>query len=114
MIGTQKFFFALVRAGLWLDANHKYKNATGSFEGIDWSEVRHLADEQLVVGLVAAGIDVYKMQVPGFKIAKADALQFIGQTLQLELRNQAMNYFIGVMEEKMRAEGIYTLLVKGQ
>lgn len=41
-------------------------------------------------------------------------LQFIGRTVQLEQRNQAMNYFIGVMVEKMREAGIYTVLVKGQ
>lgn len=105
-------FFALVRAGLWSDANNI--SASGSFEGVNWSEVQKLAEEQSVVGLVAAGIDVYKMQVPGFKIAKTDALQFIGQTLQLEQRNQAMDYFISVLVEKMRAEEIYTLLVKGQ
>lgn len=40
--------------------------------------------------------------------------QFIGRTVQLEQRNQAMNYFIGVLVEKMREAGIYTVLVKGQ
>ena len=34
--------------------------------------------------------------------------------MQLEQRNQAMNYFIGVLVEKMREAGIYTVLVKGQ
>ena len=47
-------------------------------------------------------------------VPKPIALQFIGRTVQLEQRNQAMNYFIGVLVEKMREAGIYTLLVKGQ
>ena len=47
-------------------------------------------------------------------VPKPIALQFIGRTVQLEQRNQAMNYFIGVLVEKMREAGIYTVLVKGQ
>ena len=34
--------------------------------------------------------------------------------LQIEKQNSAMNSFIGVLVEKMRKEGIYTLLIKGQ
>lgn len=45
---------------------------------------------------------------------KKDVLQFIGRTVQLEQRNQAMNYFFGVLVEKMREAGIYMVLVKGQ
>ena len=47
-------------------------------------------------------------------VPKPIALQFIGRTVQLEQRNQAMNYFIGVLVEKMHEAGIYTVLVKGQ
>lgn len=46
-------------------------------------------------------------------VPKPITLQFIGRTVQLEQRNQAMNYFIGVMVEKMREAGIVTVLVKG-
>ena len=45
---------------------------------------------------------------------KPIALQFIGRVTQLEQRNQAMNYFIGVIVDKMREVGIETVLVKGQ
>lgn len=38
----------------------------------------------------------------------------MGQTLQLEQRNKAMNDFIACLAEKMRRVGIYSLLVKGQ
>lgn len=48
------------------------------------------------------------------KPAKKDMLQFIGRTVQTEQQNQAMNYFIGVLVDKMRAEGISVVLVKGQ
>ena len=36
-----------------------------------------------------------------FNVPKPIALQFIGRTVQMEQRNQAMNYFIGVLVEKM-------------
>ena len=100
-----KAFFALLRAGLW------EKDARLSPYGdIDFAAVQQIAEEQSVVGLVAAGLE----HVVDKKPAKKDVLQFIGQTLQLEERNQAMNYFIAVTVDKMRESDIYTLLVKGQ
>ena len=63
-----------------------------------------------MVGLLAAGIE----HVVDGRRDKKDVLQFVGRTVQLEQRNQSMNYFIGVIVEKMREEVIYTLLVKGQ
>lgn len=102
---NEKAFFALLRAGLW-----EKEVQLSSFGEIDFEQVQRLAEEQSVVGLVAAGLDhVVDVMVP-----KKDVLQIIGQTLQLEQQNQAMNYFIGVLIEKMRKEGIYTVLVKGQ
>lgn len=100
-----KAFFALLRAGLW----EKEVQLT-SFGEIDFKQVQRLAEEQSVVGLVAAGLD----HVVDVKVPKKDVLQIIGQTLQLEQQNHAMNYFIGLLVEKMRKEGIYTVLVKGQ
>jgi len=77
-----------------------------------------LAEEQSVVGLLAAGIETVQgswLKVHGFPLVhKSIALQFIGRTVQLEQRNQAMNYFIGVLVEKMREAGIYMALVKGR
>lgn len=98
-------FFALLRAGLW-----EKEVQLAPYGEIDFSAVLDLAEEQSVVGLLAAGID----HVVDCKPQRKDVLQFIGRTVQLEQRNQAMNYFIGVMVEKMREAGIYTLLVKGQ
>lgn len=87
-------------------------------DDVDWSKVLDLAEEQSVVGLLAAGIEVVqgsRFKVHGAPLVpKPIALQFIGRVTQLEQKNQAMNYFIGVLVEKMREAGIYTLLVKGQ
>ncbi len=98
-------FFALLRAGLW-----EKEVQLQQYGQIDYSEVQRLAEEQAVVGLIAAGLE----HVTDLKIPKKDLLQFIGQTLHLELRNETMNDFIGVLVEKMRKEGISALLVKGQ
>ena len=102
---TEQAFFALVRAGLW-----EKEVQLVPYGEIDFSEVLRLSEEQSVVGLVAAGIE----HIVDRKPQKKDVLQFIGRTVQLEQRNQAMNYFIGVMVEKLRDAGIYTVLVKGQ
>ncbi len=98
-------FLALVRGGLW-----EKDVRLSKFKPIDYSRVLSLAEEQSVVGLVTAGLE----QVVDAKVPKNIVLQFVGQALQLEQRNGSMNYFIETLVEKMREEGIYTLLVKGQ
>lgn len=102
---TEQAFFALVRAGIW-----EKDLRLSPYGKIDFAEVLQLAEEQSVVGLVAAGIE----HITDKKPQKKDVLQFIGRTVQLEQRNLAMNHFIGVLVEKMRENGIYTVLVKGQ
>ena len=105
---------------------------------IDWGEILRLAEEQSIIGLIADAIDRFKVSsadfcrdsaepeqvrsslaVPKvhdsrFMVPQVWALQFIGQTLQIEQQNKAMNQFLGEMVSKMRRAGIYTLLVKGQ
>lgn len=102
---TTDAFFALLRSGLW-----ETECRLSPFLPVDFSALLQLAQEQSVVGLIAAGLG----HVVDVKPEKKDVLQFIGQTVQLEQRNAAMNYFIGVLVDKMRAVDIYTLLVKGQ
>ena len=102
---TVSVFFALVRAGLWEE-----ESRLSSFDNIDLSEIYRLAEEQSIIGLVAAGLE----HVVNVKLSQEFALQFVGQALQLEQRNIAMNRFITKLVEKMRDAGIYTLLVKGQ
>lgn len=98
-------FFALLRAGLWEKEVH-----LTPYGEIDIGTVLQLAEKQSVVGLIAAGIE----HIADARPAKRDVLQFIGRTIQMEQQNQAMNYFIGVLVDKMREAGIKTLLVKGQ
>lgn len=105
-----KAFLALVRAGLWKDSQKFRVERLGVRDSVDWGEVHRLAEEQSVVGLVAAGLE----HVADLKAPQGIVLQFVGQTLQLEQRNSAMNSFVGVLVDKMRDADIYTLLVKGQ
>ena len=105
MDNNQKVFFELLRAGLW------EKDARLSqYKEIDYSVILKLAEEQSVVGLVAAGLE----HVVDVKVPQQWALQFAGQTIQLEQRNKAMNAFIAKLIEKLRYNNVYTLLVKGQ
>ena len=105
-------FFALMRAGLF--PVHGSQFTVNGFDLVDWGEVYRLAEEQSVVGLIADAIDRFKVQDSRFKVPQEWALQFVGQTLQLEQRNKAMNVFIADLVEEMRKAGIYTLLLKGQ
>ncbi len=81
---------------------------------MDWSEVYRFAEEQSMIGLVAVGLDWFKVNDSRFTVPQTVALQFIGQTLQIEQRNKAMNEFIGELILKLREADIYTLMVKGQ
>lgn len=104
--------FALVRIGLW---DHTETTERISLEKVDWDEVLRLAQEQGVTGLVAQGVENLNVNANlNFKVPQAVVLQFVGATLQMEQRNKAMNGFIAETVERMRKEGIYTLLVKGQ
>ncbi len=100
-----KAFLKLVKAGLWEKAA-----CLKPCEDIDFQEVYRVAQEQSVVGLVAAGFE----HVKDVKIPQEIALSIVGETLQLEQRNIAMNSFINVLVDKMRNDDIYTILVKGQ
>ena len=102
---NQQAFFALIRAGLW-----ELECLLSPYGTIDFKEIYRIAEEQSVVGLVAAGLE----HVIDTKATKEDALTFAGTTLQLEQNNNAMNLFISIIVDKMRKADIYTLLVKGQ
>ena len=106
-------FFELLRFGLFPERAFKGATFIESDE-VSWDEVYRLAEEQSVVGIIATGLDIYKVQNHGVNIPQEWALQFIGSSLQLEQRNKAMNDFIGVLMRQLRAAGVYALLVKGQ
>jgi len=102
---NQQAFFALLRAGLWEKDVELH-----TLESIDFSEIYRLAEDQSVFGLIAAGLE----HVEDVKVPQQWALQFAGQTLQLEQRNKAMNVFVAKLIEDLRKADVYTLLMKGQ
>lgn len=98
-------FFALLRAGLWEQSVQLLQ-----FQTVSYSEVFRLAEEQSVVGLVAAGID----HVEDVKVPQEVVLTFVGSALQLEQCNVSMNSFVESLISKLRSEDISVILVKGQ
>ena len=104
----QQQFLELVRTGLFPDHNARVLPHGNS---VDWDMLYRLAEEQSVIGLVAAGIE----NLPASeRPPKEVVLQFVGLTFQLEQRNKAMNTFVAKLMERLRAEDIYAILVKGQ
>ena len=102
---NQEVFFELIRAGLW---NKEVR--LSQYGDIDFNEIYRLAQEQTVIGLLAAGLE----HVTDVKVPQTMALTIAGEVLQLEQRSRAMNQFVARLVADMRKAGIYTLLVKGQ
>lgn len=102
---NQLAFFELLRAGLW-----DKETQLSKFGAINLKEICRIAEEQSVVGLVAAGLE----HVSDVKLPKEEVLQIVGQSLQLEQRNRAMNAFIANLIGRLKNAGINALLVKGQ
>ena len=102
---NQQAFLELVRAGLW-----EKEAGLSQYGNLDYTEIMRLAQEQAVVGLVTAGLE----HVKDVEISQVDLLQFIGQSIQIEQRNKAMNDFIATLIGELRKNDIYALLVKGQ
>lgn len=108
---NKQAFFALVQAGLW-----QKQVSLASYGDVNYDEIYRLAQEQSVVGLVAAGLERVQ-QVQGFdrsSVPQSMSLTLAGEVLQLEQRNRAMNGFVAELIEKLRKEDVYALLVKGQ
>lgn len=101
----EQVFFALVRAGLW-----ERGVSIAPWGNINYQYIYRIAEEQAVVGLVAAGLE----HVLDVKVPQQWALQFAWQTIQLEQRNKGMNAFVAELFGKLRNQGIKVLLVKGQ
>ena len=100
-----KAFIELVKAGLWeMDAR------LSPFKEVDFEKVFTLAQEQSIIGLVAAGLE----HVVDVKIPQEVALNLAGEVLLLEQQNLAMNSYVARLIDKLRKENIYVLLVKGQ
>lgn len=101
----QQLFLILLKAGLWESDVRLLP-----FEGVDFAMVNRLAQEQSVVGLVAAGLE----HVQDVKVPQDVALSFASATLQIEHRNKAMNEFVAKLMQQLRDAGVNALLVKGQ
>ena len=101
----------MLRAGLWekrIDNDSLLMLRDNS--SINWQIIYRLAEEQSVIGLITSGLDYFTE----IKAPQEVVLQFVGTSLQTEQRNLAMNQFIAITVDKMREEGICTVLVKGQ
>ena len=104
-IKRETVFFELLRAGLW---EHDVRPLP--YGEIDFTELLELAEEQSVVGLIAAGLE----HVEDRRIARQDARSWVGYVLRLEQRNTAMNTFIASLIKKLNSKDICGLILKGQ
>ena len=98
-------FISLVRAGLW-----ERDVLLSEYESIDFNAIYAFAAKQAVVGLVVAGLE----HVVDQNLPKDIVLSMVGETLQLEERNKSLNAFIVELLTKLKEQGIFALLVKGQ
>lgn len=102
---NRQVFFKLLRAGLWGEKVRLFE-----YKDIDFGAVYRLAQEQSVLGLVAAGLE----HIQDMKLAKTSVLPFMGSVLQIEQRNILMNKFIAQLAKFLQTEGINAVIVKGQ
>ena len=100
-----RVFFELLRAGLW-----RKEARLLQYNDIDCSAILKMAEEQYVVGLITAGLEM----VSDVKIPKEVILQFVGSAFQVEQQNRSMNKFIERLIARLRKENLYSVLVKGQ
>lgn len=102
---NRQVFLELLRAGLW-----EQDVWLSPFSPVDFEKLYQLAEEQSVVGLIAAGLE----HLRDMKLIKSQALPFLKKVFSLEERNVEMNGFIGDLVKKLKREGICCILVKGQ
>lgn len=109
---SQDAFLALVRAGLWGVSNDNVNDNEIFVDGLAVSvaEVLRLAEEQTVVGLVAAGVE----KVTVYRLPFTEKLKLFGKCQLIEQRNEALNSFISELLRRLQEANIKSLLVKGQ
>ena len=98
-------FLALVKAGLWCDLKVSGEGLAGS-----GTDVIRLAEEQSVLGLVAAGFE----RLTAYSLPLTEKLTLLGKCQLIEQRNEAMNRFIAGLVKRLQEAGIKAVLVKGQ
>lgn len=109
---NQRSFFELLKVGLF--PAQRAGLMVNDCSDVDWGEVYRLAEEQSVVGQVAAGIDWFKSHDSRFKVPQEWALRFIGATLQFEHQYNEMNQYLASLIQYLRNNEVCALLVKGQ
>lgn len=101
---NQQVLLELVRAGLW---NREVQLLPS--DNIDFTQIFRLAQEQSLLGIVLAGLELSSVKPPQVLL-----LQWIGEVQVLEQQNKAMNLFIEKLLEVLRNADVYAVLVKGQ
>ena len=101
---TAVSFFELLKAGLW------EQRVQLSCRDADIGGIYILAEQQSVIGLVAAGFEY----LDDSDFPSNAVFPFVGRVVTLEKRNTAMNSFIGLLVQQLNNEGIKVLLLKGQ
>lgn len=107
---NKEAFLASVRAGLW----ERGELVSGEGLAVSGTGVLRLAEEQSVVGLVAAGAEWFTVNGSRFMIPLTEKLTLLGKCQLIEQRNEAMNRFIAELVGQLNKNGIDALLVKGQ
>lgn len=105
MDNSQQAFFALLKAGLW-----EREVRLLPYGKVDFQALYHLASEQKIVGLIAAGLG----RVSDTKVSDTDMFPFGGDVLKMEQQNRYMNVFISHLFVLLSEEHVSALLVKGQ
>ena len=101
----KKAFLALLQCGLW---NTEVRLSPDY--NLDFIEIFRSAEEQSVIGLVAAGV----VSHTDYNLPLTEKLTLLGKCQLIEQRNEAMNVFIAGLVAKMQEAGIKLVLVKGQ
>lgn len=111
---NQKAFLALLREGLFSVHGEGFNVNESLFCDVDLEKVYRLAQEQSVQGIVLQGLEELRAKNLELRVPQTLLLQWIGEVQVIEQRNKAMNLFIAELFERLRKNGIYALLVKGQ
>lgn len=101
---TTEAFFALLRSGLW-----EKEVSLQPYEPVDFDAIYKLAEDQTVIGLLAAALEHVDK-----KVEKQKARPFLFWVIAQEQRNTSMNEFVGWLFSRLGEEGIAAALVKGQ
>ena len=109
-------FLQLVRAGINADANHNDYQNYNLFEGVDWMQLKGLADAHGMSAIVLDGLDRLNTNLTNGsnQMPKRVRLEWIGEVLQQEQVNAVQQKAAGEMALLLHEKGIRTYVLKGQ